>query len=465
MKVWLTISVAVLGLTHARAQQPNYAQRLFEESLARQRAVMGETANDWTAFQDVMARLEPFLEQNAQGDREAMRNEPDNDAAGLGMTTIYKIAREENRRNYEAERQRALSMLHELREAGMFEITGELPSIAVSMPPLENEPLDFTIHKFASRARALARIQFARMRVAEGDDAERLAALSETLALARLVAWNGSILDWLVGKSMAQEATGEFLLSLLLYPATSDEALEQADRLIALEGIQRPPSFDLALLAGKYSVLDLIERTHDRNGRFVRNDVSESALMWVDESEFEAPFASRDELSAWMDDLCARIQAAADATGEQAIGVFDSVRDLYESHPNSPLAEFAPPPNIVLIEQDTRIDLIGARVVIAVERYRLRHDGTLPDSLEDLGPLLPEEVRTDPLSRTPWVYAAAPMTADVENRPLGQGAVAWPYSLRSAPLPGLEPAAHHRLNPNRGVPITRSIPAPLYDRP
>ena len=447
----------------------SYAQRLFDEALAAQRVVMGHAPNEWPAFEDAKARLEPLLERSASADRAAMRAEPESEAAGLGMTTIYMVASYGSQRDYEAERDRALAMLEELREAGLFDITAELPSIAVAMPELQDKPLDFTAQSFASKARALMRIQLARMRVAGGDDAERLAALHETMALGRQVAWHGSVLDWLVGRAMVQAVASEFLLSLLLHPPADDNTLARAEAIIALEGVQRSPGIEFAVLTSRLPIRDMIERTHDADGRFVRNDIAEVALArvedgWFEKATFEEPFADRVVTAAWFDALHEHILNAATATGAGAIEAFDTAKAFYEAPVNSPLAAVATPPTLVLVEQSTGVELAGARVVIAIERYRLRH-GALPNMLDDLGDLLPEELRTDPLTGTPWVYEPRPMTLDIESQPLEEGSIAWPYSLRSAPLPGVEPAIHLRTNPKGGVPITRSIQAPQYDRP
>jgi hypothetical protein len=303
------------------------------------------------------------------------------------------------------------------------------------------------------------------MYMAGNNDAERLAALAELLALSRQIAWHGSVIDWLVGKAMAQQAAQQFLLSLLLHPAADDATLARADALIATEAIRRSPGIDFVLLTTRLMNRDLLDRTHDRDGGFVRSDIAEAALAWNDEASYEEPYVSRDVLAAWFDELHDSIDDAANATGEHAADAFAAAKTLAEATPNSPLAAFATPINLALVEQSSTIELAGARVVVAIERYRLAHDGTPPPSLDALGELLPQSLRTDPLTGTPWIYDPTPMTIDVESQPLTEGSTAWPYSLRSAPLPGIEPATHLRINPQGGVPITRSIQAPQYDAP
>ena len=86
------------------------------------------------------------------------------------------------------------------------------------------------------------------------------------------------------------------------------------------------------------------------------------------------------------------------------------------------------------IMRRSAIEVPGTRVMLAIERYRIRNNRRVPQSLDDLGDLLPEELRRDPVTEQEWVYAPTPTTVGWNRRPLDQDQEAWPYTLRSRPL-------------------------------
>lgn len=83
-----------------------------------------------------------------------------------------------------------------------------------------------------------------------------------------------------------------------------------------------------------------------------------------------------------------------------------------------------------------RITLAGARVVLAIERYRLAH-GQPPETLDELGDLLPDGLGVDPVTEQPWDYGRTDSS----------------YTLVSRELPGYEADQQLEIDPLAGVQI------------
>ncbi|MEO1279259.1 MAG: hypothetical protein AAFV77_09905 [Planctomycetota bacterium] len=61
------------------------------------------------------------------------------------------------------------------------------------------------------------------------------------------------------------------------------------------------------------------------------------------------------------------------------------------------------------------------------------------------------------------LYEPTPLEADRNGDPLLEGALAWPYTLHSAALPGAEPNARWQSNPKGGMLITAPIQGPKFE--
>jgi hypothetical protein len=180
-------------------------------------------------------------------------------------------------------------------------------------------------------------------------------------------------------------------------------------------------------------------------------------------------YMGRRATTIWFDGMFERMIAAADASSADAPTLDAEVSRYWDTADwRNPVAQgsafqFG---TARLVERRRRIQAAGTRVLLAVERYRLYH-GAVPTSLDDLGDLLPEALRTDPYTGQPWQYDPTPTTTTADGAPLLPGNHAWPYTLRSQSLPGFtpNPPEDRGLDPRSGVLITTPIQGPRYDTP
>jgi hypothetical protein len=171
-------------------------------------------------------------------------------------------------------------------------------------------------------------------------------------------------------------------------------------------------------------------------------------------------FIDRTAATEWINDAYDLADAAAAATGGAAPSADAALAAHYAAADwrNPAHTINVEPMRLIEIARRRDIQIAGARVVLAIERYRLAHDGNAPQSLADLGDLLPDHLRTDPFTEQPWDYQPTPITTGWNNQPLTAHQVARPYTLSSRAMPGLAgvqpPFPSH---PNHGVQITMPV--------
>ena len=342
------------------------------------------------------------------------------------------------------ERQRATDAVGLLRDAGLFETSRKMASIGFAARPWPigpDEPLVTVMFDELREARFLLQAQRARWETA--DASERLLVLRETLEISRLLGWQGSVLDHVVAASFA-ESSGTMLRDYLLQdPAVDDAWLRMADGMIA-HALERWAPLTHGLAGDRLVMLDSLQHLHTERGTLSRD----AAMGWSGDRD-SAERMYRGPLSdsvAWLDELTEAAIASANATGPaiQSAGVrLESALDRFTATGTSPGARW-PALMIVLsdfhrpIRQDRtlRITLAGTRVVLAIERHRLAH-GQPPESLDELGELLPDGLDVDPVTEQPWYYQRT-----------GDG-----YTLSSRALPGYKADEDAEGDPLAGVRI------------
>ncbi|MGD1917086.1 MAG: hypothetical protein ACFCBV_12990 [Phycisphaerales bacterium] len=469
----------------------DYAQRLHDDTLARQREVMGENENQWPRYESVMAELESRLDIVKRADSNAFsaaeKSDPENVWAGLGLAIFGMVPHRGAPEDFAAEHARAVAMFEDLRAQGIFDITAELSDLLVTMPPPEDRPFELSTQPFRSTSRQLIRLQNARMHLAGDDEAQLLSGLQEGLTVGRHISWHGSVPEWMTGQLLVRIAVQDFLRALLRQPTLSDDTLARADALIVLEGQTRTAGIEHVIHAIDLTTKDLIQRTYSARGDLhiesheryfppgffdtpppeepIDNDDMFAIFGSMYFPSPEEPYDSRKDVTVWFEPLQAMILEPARAKGNDVLPASDETAAFAQTAtPHAPLAAgLAPPPRLIFFQRGLDLELTGTRVVLSIERFRLRNGGTLPASLDDLGSLLPVDTRTDPLTGTPWVYEPTPIEADRNGDPLLEGALAWPYTVRSAALPGAEPNARWQSNPKGGMLITAPIQGPKYD--
>ncbi len=482
----LVASEVFAALTAKGAITTDYGQRIHDRTLERQRAVIGEGPNQWPRFAEILAKVE-----QGQIDLER-RNAAYQPAANDPFPAIdfwiirgpYDDPSAYNTPNlathYARARRRGIEALDHWRDIGVFEASADLPSLhRVSMPPA-GAPAVESRSAEPGRARALARAMAARVRLAaeSGDPAEQLAVFEEGLALARIMADSGSILGWLTAHGIDGLVVECFLDDAFLYPI-DDATLAGADAAIGRELVDHYPGIADIMMDQRDAAHDHIQHVYDSDGRFIpRNharlsytydiDDAPDELLPVGDSDWSnvhaRVFVGRKAADAWIDDAYDLADACAKATGPAALTADAALAAHYDAAGwRNPARDINVEP-LQLIETARRrtIQVAGWRVVLAIERHRLAHDGAPPQRLSDLGDLLPDHLRTDPFTEQPWDYQPAPITTGWNNQPLTAHQIARPYSLSSRPMPGLAgvqpPFPSH---PKHGVLITMPVERPM----
>ena len=465
-----------LAVTSKPAITHNYSQQVHDRTMDRQRKRLGDGLNQWPAFEAHMAELakahEWFYEFEDSLPQELVIS-PYGDltfeyiyapASGRGTAEEFALAR-----------QAALDALGHWRDMGVFDRTAELATLErVAIPPVDHAIMDTLLpHLGLSRRVALA--QAARMHLAaeNGDDQQRAKAFEETLALGRLSAGQGTLIAWLVGVVINTLAIERLTTDQLLYPVEDEAWLVNADAAIEREMVSYFPSARDVFDDERVAMSDAVQRMFTASGRFIPRELLHLTGSSADDAfAVVIPFgdsplsnitarvwADREATDDRLDRVYKLTGIAAEAQGTDAIDADLALRQIRADRPwNSIVADILMinSPKMVSTERTRHIRTAGTRVLLAIERYRLRNDGAIPNTLAELGDLLPESLRTDPFTEQPWDYQPTPMSTRADGDPLGAHDAVWPYTLRSRGLPSA-PESKHPIDPLRGVLITAPI--------
>ena len=477
-----------LGATAKPTITENYTERIHDARLERQRAASGPGLNQHPVFEEHMVFIRSVSERQAEEWRNATGDYDDPwDMPSLDL--IYTVPDKGTLEQFARARQRALVGLEFWREQGVFERSAELATLErLARPPQEGPLLDILLPHLGD-ARALARAQAARIHVAaeRGDVEEWLTAIEETFVIARQVGGMGFLLDYLVGIAM-QSLGRAVLMDTLLKHGVNDEAtLDRIQAMIERELVDGAIPLERILNNERAFVEDIIQRSFTDNGngngrfmplefsRLMDEVVSTSGSMItpfgdnVFSNMHGRLFFDRREATDWTDAKWALYIRSANATGSEAPEADRaSEATLGNQDWRNPIASVIG--QYTRTSFTSRVDQIqtqGLLVLLAIERYRLRNGGVIPQSLKDLGDLIPEHLHTDPFTGQPWDYQPTARTLDVNEEPLREGALAWPYTLRSRGLPGMAPDRPSERNSHAyyGVLITKPIQGPLFDEP
>lgn len=472
-----TYAIACLSLSFAACAQEgakptitvDFEQQRHDRMLDLHRQELGVTTNQWSRFRDLLDEIAPFLDAARKEDSALWNDE--NEFAGAGHSIHFHMPTAELPAEYNHELARVVARLDAWRHRRFFELTAELARIEGVVPPpdVRGEPS----HVKLTDLRALHRVQRTRMHVAadRDDDDDRLAAFSEILATNRTIVWFGGMVDWLVAESGVRQACEYLLAAHLRHPVTDGAWLDAADAMLARDAHERwLPS--LALVEAIHeSHLDTLQRTYTDDGTgdgvFLPDRYNEEFAFFKNAlADYNGPFATRGEASTWLEHYVELLRSVSTATGQDYLEAEAAMLASAKSAgPRVPSAIDLDYSRMMHVLRKFEIRVAGTRVVLAIERYRLANDGAIPDSLDELGDLLPESLRTDPLSGEPWVYHAYPTSITEFGRDLLPGAKAWPYQLWSRALPGIEQATEWSSDPKNGVLITVPLQAPQYDAP
>ncbi|MFI4916101.1 MAG: hypothetical protein ACIAS6_06295 [Phycisphaerales bacterium JB060] len=477
----------------------DYSRLMHDAALERQRARLGpgarhpqnrrpaiesmqedvRAATDWQ-LERAHELAEP--EQALEHQREAYYSNP---WRYISLDLVYPVPDEGTAEQFERARGHAIDALGEWERRGVFDRSAEL----VGLGPIARAPADGPLMEHIlphlGVGRQLGRAQAARARLAaEAGDLQTLySALEETYVLGRQIAGQGTLIDWLVGTALQALGQAMLLDNLLLYPVQDDAWLARVDAMVRREAVDRFPPLADALAGERLFAADFIQRCYTDDGkgggRFIpllyAQQMGQTPEPWTTLTPFGDSklsnihgrlFMDRRAVDAWLDRSHELLGAASTATGRDALDADEALARHFVASDTwrNPATAIRPSyASTLQTDRQRRIQAAGTRVVLAIERHRLRY-GDIPASLDDLGDLLPDPLGTDPFTSQPWDYRPAPVAEMVNGQALLPGASAWPFTLRSRPLPGA-PNASHRYDPRHGLLIAEPIQGPEYDQP
>lgn len=481
MNSHVAIAIACLSLSFAACAQDeanptitvDYEQLRHDRMLELQRQELGVTNNQWPRFRKLMDEIKPFLDEERDTRADLSRIDINNDWAGWGMDPSLWAPEFGPRSHHEAEFARVLSVLDAWRHRRFFELTEALAQLEGVMhpPDVHGQPS----HVKLTDHRELARVQAARLHTAadRGDHDDRFAAFAELVATHQTIVWFGEGFDSLVAEDGVRTACEHLLKAHLRHPITDDAWLANADAVLSRYAQKRWLPNDALIASLRAEFLDHVQRTYTDDGAgdgvFLPDEYNKMFLFFENAlADYDGPFATRREAAAWLERYIGLLGPLSTATGQGYLHDETAIRTHIDSiGARMPASVDLAPAYLKMVRvlRGFEIRVAGTRVVLAIERYRLANDGAIPDSLDELGDVLPETLRTDPLSGEPWVYHAYPTSITEFGRDLLPGAKAWPYQLWSRALPGIEQATEWSSDPTNGVLITVPLQAPQYDAP
>lgn len=312
-----------------------------------------------------------------------------------------------------------------LRERGVFDRLGEFAAgVPGFQEPPGDGPLDISLLDWLSAARHLAQARVASMRLAaaEGDQIEAAAALDQTLALARTVAWQPYVLCHLTGTVIEAVALAELRFELL------ELDLEESSGRPLLDALDRHETFppvSYSLAGERLYFRDWMQWTYSDDGQ--GDGYLVAPLMW----DLAAPRrpslpgaavarflrASRAETSAVHGDLMDRLIAITKRVPAERPPLLRAESRVADDLPGRHIAlrqMIGALDRFVLGDAGYAVRREGTRVMVGLAMFRARH-GAYPDSLDELAPEILAAPPVDPLHGLPFGYRT--LSEDPDGRP------------------------------------------------
>ncbi len=317
---------------------------------------------------------------------------------------------EEDRQYTDACEDLARRSLVAYRDGGVFDHLREVAARRRAVRPIppvgRNQPLLMAVAlPELGQAREFARMNAARMHLAleAGDLDEYTDALEANLALARICAHQPTLIDALVAYAIEALAIRRARMSLGEFP--SADWLEAIEGALDRQRIAAPPSFHFG--CERLWSLDAIAWTFSdpSNVRFGANSPALGAFtggmapintLWVGTYR-----GNRDAFSRYYDETTRRADQPPHARDPVAVEPGGLLADVFLSATENVLQTF----------DRIRIDRDGLRVLIALERFRMRH-GDYPDTLAQLVPDCIDHIPPDPWSGLPFGYVRVDPATD-----------------------------------------------------
>jgi hypothetical protein len=326
--------------------------------------------------------------------------------------------------------------ISELEAGGAFEqlaLAGRCPNAVHPRPSLEEGALLFSLMPELAHLRSLARARVASMELALTDGAagDAVEAFDQALVMARACSNQATLIEQLVGWSIASLALERLRYAVLEHPMDAETLRGFLERLDARTPLGQPA---LGLEGERLSFLDVVQRTHSDNGRGSGRMIPTAAGQFVDTTGYGPPgrptadsprivnllgfiLPSRkyltEKANAYYDDMVRRsklsyIQRHAETTDPYAY--------VEEMGPRYFLLNMLiPAAGRFLDRGDIMQCMIGGTALqLAIEGYRAEH-GESPPNLAALVPEWIDAAPVDPFSDSPFVYRL------ISSEGLGEG--------------------------------------------
>ena len=378
----------------------DYSDRLYELSLS----VQGPGDNQWATYQDVLSFLRDL--ENGAGSYEEYTHIADPSGAA-------------SRAQWEELQSRGRALIESHRANGLFEATSRLPTARPASRPPEGQMWSSGPSQL-SDARRLSRVLVARMHMSaeQNEWNDYVKAVEEGLAIARILAAQGALLDYLTGIAVEAFVLGEMRADVAEGLIEDEAALDAL--LLAMER-QRKPSGTCVMEGARLMALDVVQRIYTDdgkgNGRLIVSRLPELGLRtplpscvagYSIVNVASALFPDRSQITKEVNRLCDALVA-------------DMSVPAYERS-EAPDAEalLAAMPDVSLLSQllwsASRVPTLsdrfstmeaGTRLLLRLERYKLREQAPVK-SLARLPIEDPDAQIVDPMTGQPFGYVLAP---------------------------------------------------------
>lgn len=405
---WLMVWVMLLLVSHGAAQDGDihyfespYLQRWQELIRTGQPMAPGIADDEWNVVREVDRAVRGVSERLdvTHADLETLRIDDDD----------------------EAERDRAMATYRALREAGVFDLSQKLAAVGKAYRPLppETRMLIGLLLPEVGTIRFLAAAQRLRIHVEPASPdrwRECGTATVETLQTARLLSWQGTVIDRIVACETSQRVLSTLAFSLREHHTWDDPGLATLDAQLMAASTGWAP-FEFSIRGDRLIVLDLLHQVHDEDGAFLPERMVELQLgregQRTREDFANAYRGPKQESIDWYDRMTGAGIRSASATGPDIrqnqfeywilLGERDWLTDQADGRRLVMETVLVDSLSVLKKERRYRIILAGTRVVLAIERHRLAH-GQPPETLEELGDMLPDGLQVDPVTEQPWDY-------------------------------------------------------------
>jgi hypothetical protein len=319
--------------------------------------------------------------------------------------------------------------IDELEAGGAFEqlaLAGRCPNAVHPMPSLDEGSLISVLMPELGHLRTLsqARVASMEMAIADGAHADAVEAFDQVLTIAWACSHQATLIEQLVGWSVAGLALERLRYVLVEQPMDAPTMRRFLERLRARTPLGDPA---LGLEGERLSFLDIVQRTHSDNGRGGGRLIPTAAGQFVDMTGYspsERPtgkspriinvlgfiLPSRQNLTeqadAYYDDMVRRSRLSYSQRQAEGTDPYDRLEELGPRY--FLLNMLIPAVGRFLNRGDIVQAMIdGSRLQLAVEGYRAQH-GECPPALAALVPEWLESVPDDPFSGSPYGYRLVP---------------------------------------------------------